>query len=248
MKIKYLLVMTLLISSASCASSQSDNDATQKEIMIDGDSKELVLNEGYSKTADGKVLINNDDMSDSQEIIALVVESSQGVVQMSGDSSQVSTMLDGYGNKTETREFLNHPLVHRLVIRTSVNGEKRVFVYGRNGDIKELPQRMFETVLTSPGKEIATSVGIFEGRKVKEPILLTGSPNDYDVLTPLPSNQFLTPAPQIAEYSSGVEVQPEATIEKPVEKIKPIKKSNAEIDAEFKQYKEQFENSPKRKD
>lgn len=82
--------------------------------------------------------------------------------------SEITTLYDGFGNKTETRLFSDDPLVRLVVIKTLANGDKTAFVYAQNGEIKTLPNTLVERGLDLRGNEIAQAVGIFEGKSPKE--------------------------------------------------------------------------------
>ena len=82
--------------------------------------------------------------------------------------SEVTVLYDSFGNKIETRAFNDDPLINVIMIRTPVSGNKSVFVFAQNGEVKNLPEDMAERVLSIPGSEIARNAGIFEGKKVEQ--------------------------------------------------------------------------------
>ena len=88
----------------------------------------------------------------------------QEQTQILDDNSKIQTMYDGFGNKTETRCFINHPRLTCLVLSTAAKGERQVLVYGQNGDIKKLPENMIDQATTASGDEIANSAGIYAAR------------------------------------------------------------------------------------
>ena len=122
-------------------------------------------------------------------------------------------MYDGFGNKTETRFFDNNLLLQNIIVRTSVKGEKQIFVFGQNGEVKqELPAEMASKVLTAPANELATAAGIYEGRKQRKMPIENQQMNKP--LTPLPSSAFPIQTPRIITVQP-VPAEPEATEPKP---------------------------------
>jgi hypothetical protein len=125
----------------------SDSDVAKANGEINGEG-EIVISDGDAKTGDGQ----RNNASGSR----------QDTPKLEEDGSQVLTMYDGYGNKTETRAFNNHSRLKMVVVRTDTRGLKRVFVYGHNGKVKSVPSNMIEKVLTSPADELANSAQIYE--------------------------------------------------------------------------------------
>ena len=54
------------------------------------------------------------------------------------DGSEVMTMIDENGTKTETRVFRNNPRVARVVVTTPRSGKRTVRVYSPQGEEKEV--------------------------------------------------------------------------------------------------------------
>jgi hypothetical protein len=50
------------------------------------------------------------------------------------------------------------------LLKTAPNGEKQVFVYGQNGEVRDLPPNMISRALTSPADALAKAAGISERR------------------------------------------------------------------------------------
>ncbi len=93
---------------------------------------------------------------------------SQEQTRMEKDNSVVETMYDAFGNKTESRVFYNDAPLKMVVVRTSVNGQKEVLVYGQNGEVKTAPPTLLDRALTFAAREIAKAAQIFEGRRENE--------------------------------------------------------------------------------
>jgi hypothetical protein len=54
------------------------------------------------------------------------------------DGSEIMTMIDENGTKTETRVFRNNPRVARVVVTTPRSGQRTVKVYSPKGEEKEV--------------------------------------------------------------------------------------------------------------
>jgi len=80
------------------------------------------------------------------------------------DNSEISTVTDANGVKTETRVFHNNPRVSR-VVRTTRDGKRTTTVYGPKGEPKDLKD---ETVdgLAAAGNAIANSAGFVAEKTV----------------------------------------------------------------------------------
>ncbi|HYP49374.1 MAG TPA: hypothetical protein VEQ34_00430, partial [Pyrinomonadaceae bacterium] len=79
--------------------------------------------------------------------------------------TEVYELFDGFGNKTETRVFKDHPRLTSVMVATTAQGEQTVEVYGQNGERKQLSADMVEKVLKGTGDEIADAAGIFQTKK-----------------------------------------------------------------------------------
>ncbi len=96
--------------------------------------------------------------------IKLVRESSKDITRVQRDGSRINRMQDGYGNSTVSRNFSNHKLLRMVVVRFRNDGERSVYVYGKNGKVKNLPEKYHERVLTASADEIAAAAQIFDPR------------------------------------------------------------------------------------
>lgn len=101
---------------------------------------------------------------------------SEDIVRVLSDGSSVSRMQDGYGNSTVTRDFKGHKLIRMILVRYSANGERRGFVYAKNGKVNEIPKQYFDRLLSASADEIASAAQIYdsanEGTKRKERLAL----------------------------------------------------------------------------
>ena len=214
MNIKFYILIILLLT-ASCSSVKTET-AQKPEVMIE---------DGYKTSENGDLLIEDKDIKPVQEAIVTTKENSQQNNIVAYDGSKISVMLDGYGNKSETRYFDNHPRLQMILLRTAANGEKQVFVYGQNGEVKDLPPSMLDKALTLTADDLAKASGITESRKPQ-----TISQTSFGIsvqgatasLQPLPNNP--TTSENLA--ASSATAQNESRDETPARQIESNDKNN----------------------
>ena len=120
------------------------------------------------------------------------------------DASLIETLVDGFGNKVETRYFKGHPRVQMLILRTSVNGNKEVTVYGHS-DTKFVPE-LRDRALTASGDEIASVAQLYTTPSSSGAVNFMKKRKTQTTLQPLPSSTFQKP---VVQYTQPVEtVQP----------------------------------------
>lgn len=108
----------------------------------------------------GEVFINDNSFSgDGKHSITVSGENNETTVTAE-DGSQIRTTYDLFGNKTEIRTFFNNPRLTRVLLRTSVEDERQIYVYGQNGEVEPLPQNMLDRAMIASGDEIAAAAGI----------------------------------------------------------------------------------------
>lgn len=116
----------------------------------------------------GEIIIGENSVSDAEQMQTITEQvSRQEKDKTDSGGTQVSTMYDGYGNKTERRFFYQHPFIEAVVLRTANNGQKEVLLFGHNGEVKSVPQNMIERAMTASADELAQATGILQGRKPK---------------------------------------------------------------------------------
>ena len=98
---------------------------------------------------------------DAKEVPVSFVKS-EDVRRILSDGSNIGVMRDGYGNTTTTRSFDGHKLIRMVMVRENAKGAQRVFVYGKNGSIKNIPNKFFDRVLTASADEIASTAKIYD--------------------------------------------------------------------------------------
>jgi YD repeat-containing protein len=196
------------------AACSKNNNAESEEVFIDDGFKtvvkdEIVIEDSPFENAAGSATSRS--LSGSREITIIAP-----------DGSQLTTMYDAFGNKTEKRVFDGDTLLQLVAVRTSVKGDKQISVYAQNGAVKQLPPDMLEKVLTATADELATAAGIYEGRREEtaQPMIVqTNQPR----LQPMPSYRFPIQQPQV----ESAPVQPtEPETNEPAETTKPEGKTS----------------------
>jgi hypothetical protein len=157
---------------------------TREIVITDAD-----FEKGKSKNDVNELVITDGDLVDYKEVIATSEESRVGEVRKLGDNSEVSTMFDGYGNKTLTRQFQDHSRIKKIVLRINATGAGRIFVYGQNGVVENLPEKMANNVLNSSADELANLANIYETREQRDRKILEKAQRKRDELKPKPSSE-----------------------------------------------------------
>lgn len=154
------------------------------------ESEEVFIDDGYKisdKTGDKEEIIFDDAAFAGNGSRASQSRSGlQEVTRIVPDGSRVTTMYDAFGNKTETRIFDGNPLLQLVAVKTTVNGDRQVSVFGQNGTVAALPVAMLDKVLTAPANDLASAAGIFEGRREATTTVAQSS----KTLQPMPSYKF----------------------------------------------------------
>ena len=213
-KVYYLAIILpfLLICFSGC--SVIGNSSAQDEVVFD---------DGYKSPAKDEVVFddnffpdqqNSTEIQDQQNSTENFSGKSRETTQIAKDGSFIDVTYDGFGNKTETRTFNGNPLLKLIMLRTGVDGSKKVFVYAKNGEVKSLPEQMLGKILTAPPGELANAAGIYEGVKEESDFTQSSEPTNYTTLKPLPSSQFPVRNQQIEQTPRETEEPPESS-EKP---------------------------------
>ena len=108
----------------------------------------------------GEVFINDSSVSSDGKYSSKVIRENNESTVTADDGSQINTTYDAFGNKTEIRKFFNNPRLTQVLLRTSVEGERQIYVYGQNGEVEPLPQNMLDRAMVASGDEIAAAAGI----------------------------------------------------------------------------------------
>lgn len=158
MKYNYSLVIVILV----CIYISYANVHKYKTELAKAENA-AAINDFLNKSGGGSG-VNDEPFTEKGRILHTSGERSQEPAKILSDNSKVHTMYDGYGNKTEARCFNNHPRITCIVLSSTTNGQRRVLVYGQNGDIMDLPENMLDQMMTATADEIANSAGIYTAR------------------------------------------------------------------------------------
>jgi hypothetical protein len=157
-----------------------------------GGKQEVVFDDGSSRQNKNEIVITDADI-DERDLAAISGEkTSREQTVIAADKSKITTTFDTYGNKTETRCFVNHPRLDCVVVMTPANGKKQMLVYPVGSGAKDLPENEAEKVLTASADELANIAGVYETRDdiAKKPVSPYGRKKGSQTLRPLPSSEF----------------------------------------------------------
>lgn len=155
--------------------------------------EEIVLNDGYTSAKPEEVIINEASVNGNDIQISTSKPNSQEAPKTSDDNSEITTMHDGFGNKTEIRNFKGHPRLKFLVLRTSADGQQQIFVYGYEKEVKTLSGETMNKALTASGDEIANAAGLYQTTSSKE---LPNYLRKSKPMQPTPSYNYPVQIPQ----------------------------------------------------
>ncbi len=127
---------------------------------------------------------------DPAETLPVQGDTTREITRTLGDLSTISTTIDGYGNRTETRVFRSHPRLRMVVVQTAINGSKKAVVYAHLGGLKTFYGTDADLALNSTADEIANKAEIFETRLDKERRQPKLANRGERRLEPLPSSSF----------------------------------------------------------
>jgi hypothetical protein len=159
-----VLMTVCVLPFGGCSYYLNNKSGTEKRV-------DLIISHAYKKYENQEVVFERLTMEFSgyhEPPVVLTGESKKDSSRLELDGSQVNTLFDGFGNKTETRIFFKDPLIKFVVIRTEPAGEKEAFVYCQNGEVRPVPVEFLDEVLTAATTDIARSVQISEGRRENE--------------------------------------------------------------------------------
>jgi hypothetical protein len=201
---------------------------TVHRIEVEGmEIQEEALITAYMNKAQNENLADAElsDAGQESENVLPVQQSSQEVTKILEDGSKVNTMYDGFGNKTETRCFINHPRLKCVILNAALDRPSRVRVFGQNGEIKDLPENMFEKAATASPDELANSAGIYATRQQAAQILsaqTNAAPTPYRV--PLDNKVSIenVPTEQAANESQKSELKADGAETKSAAALKEV--------------------------
>ncbi len=185
-----LLVLFVSIFLSGCTNAESKSS---EEVVIDSS----------SNGSSNEVYITNADVKSENQQISTTQISAQNESTILSDNSKVETLVDGFGNRTQTRYFPGHPRLRLLILRTSAAGKQEVTVYGNAGDTKIVPD-LGDKALTASGDEIANAAQLFATSSYggAKNFMKRSKTESQTPLQPLPSSSFQKPTVQ---YNQPVE-------------------------------------------
>lgn len=194
---------------------------------VESKSSEEVVIEDKTNGSREEVIITNSDIKNENLQASTTQASTELAKRLLPDKTEIVTLVDGFGNKTETRYFPGNSRIRYVSLRTSVDGVREVTVYGANGSAKIVPE-LNENVLSDSGDSIASAAQITStgSSPVLRNYLKRRKVETQTPLQPLPSSSFQQPP--TVQYTQPVEpVQPQtnADSEKPAT---PQQQSNPE--------------------
>lgn len=195
-----LIVFTTAFFSA-CTSVESKN------------SEEVVI-ENKTPNSRDEIIITNADIKDENLPASTTQASTELAKRLLSDKSEIVTLIDGFGNKTETRYFPGNTRIRYVSLRTSVDGVREVTVYGANGTAKIVPE-IGDEAMTLPGEQLANTAQLNTSQPspVIRNYLKRRNAETKTPLQPLPSSAFQQP-PTVQYTQPQVEtVQPQTSTE-----------------------------------
>lgn len=205
MNYKYLLILIIVlcafVSFVSLGKIKDKSAKTNSASVVNGNS-----------TEPGNKVFGGNSSAEFGETETTPRESARETNSVAADGSKITTVFDQYGNKIETRYFNSHPLLSLVILRTTGEGYRQVFVYGQNGDVKQLPENMLDKVTTASADEIANSAGItsrVQGPPQPDFVLNNTQPNSIPPIQMRPLNP-LPPQTQSIEPVAAEENTEEA--------------------------------------
>jgi hypothetical protein len=207
MKLKHIIALLFVVAAAvfisACTNVESKN------------SEEVVIDRKSTGAAD-EVFITNSDVKGQKDVapVSTTREGTQLDKRRLPDKSQIETIIDGFGNKTETRYFEGHPRLRLVIVRTSPKGAQEVTVYG-NGATK-LVNSLGDRALTASGDEIANEAQLYATRSFgAAQNFMKKRKTETQTLQPLPSSAFQKPVGPVNQTVEPARPETNMSNEKP---------------------------------
>lgn len=198
-----LIIILLLSAFASGAMSGCTSVEGQNQ-------EEVVIGSSENKKGGDEVVITNSDLKKKEEVVTTAQEAVRLAKRLLGDGSEVETLVDGFGNKTESRYFPGHPRLRLVVLRTSADGKQEVTAYGYGSEAKILYD-LSDRALTASGDEIANAAKLFSTTSTSSSFnyLKKRKTEPQPALQPLPGSQFQVPLTPVVQPVQPVETESE---------------------------------------
>jgi len=159
--------------------------------------EEVVIDNG-ANSPNREVIITSADIKDDRPEISMTTEGGNLGKKVLTDQSFIETIIDGFGNRIETRYFPEQSRLRMLILRTSSDGKHEVTVYGKGGDTKIVAE-LKANALTASSEEIARIANLSSTPTytTNQRNFMKGGRSDTQTpLQPLPSSAFQSPLPQ----------------------------------------------------
>ena len=125
--------------------------------------EELKLDDGYKVNESNEIMIDDSAFNDKNIPVSTLGERLPESTRTVADNSKVTSMNDGHGNVTETRMFPATARLKMIIVRTSTDGSRQVFVYGQDAQVKQLPPEWHDRALTASSDQIADELKMYGG-------------------------------------------------------------------------------------
>ena len=129
--------------------------------------KEVVFDDAAHIAAADEVVLSDAEAASGNSSDQIAAETAAAAaarkiepLKILADNSELETAYDGYGSKSETRYFKNHPRLKFVMVRTATDGTRQVFVYGYASGPALMPEDFSEKALSAPADEIANAAGL----------------------------------------------------------------------------------------
>jgi hypothetical protein len=181
-KIYLLIIVAFTALMSACAIGEASSGGRQ----------EVVFDDGSGRQNENEIVITEADINERKLAVISGAKKPQEQTVIAEDKSKITTTFDGYGNKTETRCFVNHPRLDCVTVTTPANGKKQTLVYPVGSGAKNLPENAAENALTASPDELANLAGVSETRDdlAKKSVSPYGRKKDTQSLRPLPDSEF----------------------------------------------------------
>lgn len=172
--------------------------------------KEVTFEE---RNENGEIVVTEEDLHPKQLLTSKGNRTDPNLTL--NDKSEIVTMYDGYGNKTQTRYFKGHSRVQLVVVRSGTDKTKQVFVYGFDDETIQMDDKFSEVALSGSGDEIANAAGLKTNRPFKSSLLSvkpTPIPNNKETetlsaesLTQTQQSEIVTPKEQTNDSKNSLD-------------------------------------------
>ena len=198
MNLKLVISLSLAVSVSTFFSACTNVERKTEEVVIDS----------RSGSSSKEVFITKSDTKKQQpQEVPSMLKGSQLAKRVLSDNSSVETVIDGFGNKRETRYFKGNQRVRCVILRTSVKGVQQVTVLGY-GDSKTV-EGLGDWAMSASAEEIAAAAQLSSTRSFAgaRNFMKKGKGASQPPLQPLPSSAFQQPLQPVNQPAATVQPQ-----------------------------------------